>query len=294
MYEHILVATGGSPWSDAAVAYAIAIAARTGGTLHILTVLTNPAVYATPDVMGGSEVVAEIMERDGHALLTRAADQARQYEVACEVECRWGGVPEMILQTADETACDLIVLGARMVTGWKRLRLGQITNAVASKARQPVLVVKQPPGVTPGSPLGRRILVATGGSPWSDAAVDYAIALAQREHFSLCLLHVVPKKRLLRRGMDDLDGEHILLRSQTRATNAGIDTTTVLAHGDVARMVVDTAVEQTCDAILLGSRGATGWKRLMIGSISNAVIVTTQLPVLVVKSTPSASHTELL
>ncbi len=35
MYQHILVATEGSPWSDAAVAYAIAIAARTGATLCI-------------------------------------------------------------------------------------------------------------------------------------------------------------------------------------------------------------------------------------------------------------------
>ena len=191
MYEHILVATGGSPWSDAAVAYAIAIAVRAGGTLHILTVLTNPAVYATPDVMGGSEVVAEIMERDGHALLARAAEQARQHEVACEVECRWGGVPEMILQTADESACDLLVLGAHMVTGWKRLRLGRITNAVASKAKQPVLVVKQPPDVTPGSPLGRRMLVATGGSPWSDAAVAYAIAIAERTGGTLHILTVL-------------------------------------------------------------------------------------------------------
>lgn len=284
MYERILVATGGSPWSDAAVAYAIAIAARTGGMLHILTVLTNPAIYATPDVMGGSEVVAEIMERDGQDLLARASAQARQIGVPCVTECRWGGVPEMILQTADEAACDLIVLGAHMVTGWKRLRLGQITNAVASKAKQPVLVVKQLPTVTPGSPLGRRILVATGGSPWSDAAVDYAIALAQRECFALCLLHVVPKKRRQRRGMDDLDGEHILLRSQARAADAGVTTTTVLAHGDIARTIVEAAVDQACDGILLGSHGATGWKRLMIGSISNAVIVTTVLPVLVVKS----------
>jgi nucleotide-binding universal stress UspA family protein len=284
MYERILVATGGSPWSDAAVAYAIAIAERTGGTLYILTVLTNPAVYATPDVMGGSEVVADIMERDGRELLRRAAAQAERSGVPCVTECRWGGVPEIILLTANEVMCDLIVMGAHMVTGWKRLRLGRITNAVASKSKQPVLVVKQPPAVTPGSPLGRRILVATGGSPWSDAAVDYAIALAQREHFSLCLLHVVPKKRRQRRAMDDLDGEHILLRSQTRAADAGVNATTVLAHGDIARTIVDMAAKHACDGILLGSRGTTGWKRLMIGSISNAVIVTTTLPVLVVKS----------
>ena len=61
MYERILVATGGSPWSDAAVAYAIAIAARTGGTLHILTVLTNPAVYATPDFGSAQQAYFDLL-----------------------------------------------------------------------------------------------------------------------------------------------------------------------------------------------------------------------------------------
>jgi nucleotide-binding universal stress UspA family protein len=51
----------------------------------------------------------------------------------------------------------------------------------------------------------------------------------------------------------------------------------------VASTIVTTAAEQRCDGILVGSRGSSGWKRLMLGSISNAVIVTTTLPVLVVK-----------
>ena len=174
MYQRILVASGGSPWSDAAVSYATAIAARTGADLHILTVLINPAVYTTMDVMGGSDVVTEVIEREGQALLEQAAFEAQQAGVRCKTESRWGSIPEAILHTAEDIACDLIVLGARRVTGWKRLRLGNIANAVAVKARQPVLVVKQPPAVTPGSPLGRRLLVATGGSPWSDIAVDYA------------------------------------------------------------------------------------------------------------------------
>jgi nucleotide-binding universal stress UspA family protein len=42
MYANVLVATGGSPWSEAAVDYAIAIAARTGAKLRILTVLPDP------------------------------------------------------------------------------------------------------------------------------------------------------------------------------------------------------------------------------------------------------------
>jgi len=284
MYQNILVATGGSPWSNAAVAYATAIAARTGATLRVLTVLVNPGIYANPDVLGGTEFVVDIVEKDGQELLARIADQATQAGVRCETFCRWGGVPETILHTAQEVSSDLIVLGSRMLSGWKRLRLGQIANAVSAKAEQPVLVVKRPPQVAPGSPLGRRLLVATGGSPWSDMAVDYAIDVASRERLSLCLLHVVPgRRRLWGREADDTEGRHLLARAETRAIDAGVATTAVLEHGDVRSKIVSTADKQHCDGIILGARAAAGWKRMMIGDISNAVTVTTPLPVLIVK-----------
>ena len=288
MYQNILVATGGSPWSDAAVAYAIAIAARTGAILRVLTVLVNPGIYANPDVLGGTEFVVDIVEKDGQELIARVADQAAQAGVRCETFCRWGGVPETILDTAQEFSCDLIVLGSRMLSGWKRLRLGQIANAVSAKAEQPVLVVKRPPEVTPGSPLGRRLLVATGGSPWSDMAVDYAIEVARQERLSLCLLHVIPSRRRLwgrEREVDDTEGSHLLARAESRAIDAGVATTAVLEHGDVRAKIVSTADKQHCDGIVLGARAAAGWKRMMIGDISNAVIVTTPLPVLIVKGT---------
>jgi nucleotide-binding universal stress UspA family protein len=283
MYKNILVATGGSPWSDAAVAYAIAIAARTGGMLRILTVLINPGSYTTPDVMGGSDLVVEIIEHEGEGLLTRAALQAQQAGVSIEKVCHWGSVPETILQTAADLRCDLIVLGAHMVTGWKRLRLGHIANAVAVKAQQPVLVVKQPPSVAAGMPLGRRLLVATGGSPWSDMAVEHALTLAQMEHLTVCLLHVVAKRRWRGNDAAEEEGSAILARAEAWARDTGVSVTSILTHGEVAPTIVATAVQEYCDGIVLGSRGATGWKRLMLGSISNAVAVTTALPVLVVK-----------
>ena len=74
-----------------------------------------------------------------------------------------------------------------------------------------------------------------------------------------------------------------MARAETRAIDAGVTTTTTLTHGDVTKSIVETADKQSCDAIVLGSRGASGWKRLMLGDIANAVIVSTALPVLVVK-----------
>lgn len=281
MYQHILVATGGSPWSDAAVAYATAMAARTGATLRILTVLANTGTFANPDMMGGVELVTDLIEQDAQDLLGRAAEQAHRAGVTCETLWRWGNISQTILQTAAETPHDLVVLGARLLSGWKRLRLGHIANTVAAKAQQPVLVVKQPPTTALDAPLGRRLLVATEGSPWSDAAVAHALTLAQTQHFSLCLLHALPGRRPSA-GAEE-EGRRILGRAEERAIAAGVPTTTVVASGDAIAAIVDMATKESCDGIILGSRGSSGWKRLMVGSISNAVAVKSPLPVLIVK-----------
>jgi nucleotide-binding universal stress UspA family protein len=280
MYHHILVATGGSAWSNAAVTYAIALAAHTGATLRIVTVVAEPdpelLVEATPAMPVDTPGIPHSQE-----ILAAARAQAQQAGVGAEARCEQGDIATTLVRLAAAGPCDLVVLGARLITG-KRLRLGDTANAVAAKVPQPVLVIKQPPLVGSGSPPGQRLLVATGGSPWSDNAVDYAIVLARHEGLSLCLLHVLPAKS----RHDDvavMDGRYLLARAETRAASAGVKTTVVQAYGDVARTIVQTAAQQHCDGIVLGARGATGWKRLMLGSIGNTVAAASPLPVLFVK-----------
>ncbi len=285
MYKRILVATGGSPWSHAAVTYAIALAARTDAELHVLTVLTNPGSYATPDVLGATDIVVDLIERQGQTLLAQAVEEAAVANIACETLSRWGGVPETIIQTAAEEACDLIVLGARTVSGWKRLQLGRNANAVASKAQQPVLIVKQPPSpMQQYGDLWHRVLVATGGSPWSDIAVEHALALGREHGFEVVLLHVTPERRRFRGAAPSSDeGTSILALAEARAEAMGVPYSSILTQGPVSSKIVDIATEQDCDGIILGSRGLGGWKRLMLGSISNVVAAKATLPVLVVK-----------
>jgi nucleotide-binding universal stress UspA family protein len=281
MYREILVATGGSPWSEAAVTAAIAIAAYTGARLRILTVLPDPAAPVSPYARR-DEGADGTTEPQGQELLAVAAARAQHAGVATETICIRGDVAVTILQTAAARPCDLIILGTRLVTG-KRLRLGDITNVVTAKVPQPVLLVKQPPPQSAASPFGPRLLVPTGGSPWSDDAVDLAITLAVAEGFSICLLHVLPGPPRARDDVTVMEGRHLLARGETRAADAGVPTTTVLTFGEVARQIVETATQQHCDSIIMGARGATGWKRVMLGSICNTVAVATPLPVLLVK-----------
>ena len=282
MYTRILVATGGSPWSDAAVAYAIALATHMHAELCILTVLNVSGVYATPDVMTSSELLMESVEQQGQDLLAHATARATDARVPHVAILKWGNVTETVLQTAAEEQCDLIVLGSRGLSGFKRLMLGSISNAVTAKAQCPVLVIKQPP---PVALSWRRVLVATGGSPWSDAAVEHAIKLASAQQLVVCLLYVEQRRP---RRTDSLfgltsDAKNVLALAEARAAAAGVPYEATLAHGDMTTMILDTATTQQCDVIILGSRGLTGFKRLMLGSISNAVAATAPVPVLIVK-----------
>jgi nucleotide-binding universal stress UspA family protein len=266
------------------VTYAIALAAHTGAELRILTVLVLNPVYAMPDVAVASDLVMSAIEHEGQTLLEHVAAQAEKAGVEYTAISSWGNVPQTILETAAAEDCDLIVLGSRGVVGWKRLMLGSISNVVAVKAERPVLIVKHPPPLTPGMPPWRRILVATGGSPWSNAAVDYALQLARRQRLDVCLLHV--ERGRVQGGEDATvaEGKRLLTLAENRAAAAGVTYDARLAFsGDIAGTILETARTKQCDAIILGSRGLTGWKRLMLGSISNAVAAKAEQPVLIVK-----------
>jgi nucleotide-binding universal stress UspA family protein len=283
MYKRILVATGGSPWSEAAVAYALRLAACVGAELRILTVLTVPTTSMVTDTAVVFDLLMDSVEQEGKRRLHRAAVYATRAGVAYETLMKWGNVPDTILQTVDEEDCELIILGSRGLTGWKRLMLGSISNAVAAKASQPVLVVKHAERPTTEAFLWRRILVATDGSAWSEAAVNHALALAQTQHSEVGLLHV---ERACPQPGDDsatADGKNLLALAAARAAAAGVPCETHLVHGNVVEAILDTAARTQCDGIVLGSRGLTGWKRLMLGSISNAVAAKAPQPVLIVK-----------
>jgi nucleotide-binding universal stress UspA family protein len=83
--------------------------------------------------------------------------------------------------------------------------------------------------------------------------------------------------------MSTAEGKGILTLAEARAAAAGVTYESRLAYGEVTTTILEAATSQECDLIVLGSRGLTGWKRLMLGSISNAVAVKATQPVLIVK-----------
>lgn len=147
----------------------------------------------------------------------------------------------------------------------------------------------------------RRIVVATGGSEWSDHALRYALEFAATYRVEeVVVVYVVPptaKVTVDPMGMVVLPpapetvpsttGQEVLTRAEADARARGVPCRTVLREGPVADEIVRLATEEQADLLIVGSRGLTGIRRLLLGSISNEVAVKAPCPVLIVKQPPA-------
>ncbi len=141
MFQNIMVASGGSPWSDHAVQTAVRLAADTQQSLLIVHVLDDDPQFQSHDVDPTDPEMRDEIEATGKVILEHAVGRASELTLPPRTTMPWGEIAEQLVQTAQAESCDLIVMGTRHLTGDKRLMTGRICNAVIATAPCPVLVV---------------------------------------------------------------------------------------------------------------------------------------------------------
>lgn len=127
----------------------------------------------------------------------------------------------------------------------------------------------------------RSIVVGTDGSKPAEEAVRQATALASREGARLHLVTAYPDPQVLREritgGASTLTvdlrevAEGVLKRAERDGLAKGVELETHAREGDPAEVIIEVANEQQADLIVVGSRGLTGIKRFLLGSVSNKV-----------------------
>ena len=138
-----------------------------------------------------------------------------------------------------------------------------------------------------------RILVAVDGSPCADNAFESASELARKfgsKLYAICVVHIpailgVDKEtvRSLERQLQ-IEARLALSRYDKLAKSKyGIEIETILALGHPSRVIVDTAKSKDIDLVVIGSRGLSGIKGLLLGSVSHDVVRSAKQPVLVVR-----------
>ncbi|HII35885.1 MAG TPA: universal stress protein [Nitrosopumilaceae archaeon] len=136
-----------------------------------------------------------------------------------------------------------------------------------------------------------KILVAVDGSESSKKAFDKSVFLAQKCNSKLYVVHVVldweygGDSAATFELIDELrsKGKELLERCKKQALQSNVQVAILLEQGDYSHEIIEVAKRKDCDLIIMGSRGMSPIKELMLGSVSLKVIHHASCPVMVVR-----------
>ncbi|ELZ62178.1 UspA domain protein [Halorubrum hochstenium ATCC 700873] len=141
LYDRILVPTDGSSEGELAVCHALDLAAVHGATVRAIYVV-DTARYAGMPMETTWEGVGDLLYDDGEAALGTVCDLAADRDVDVETAVVEGSPSREIITQAEETGCDLVVMGTHGRGGIDRLLLGSVAEKVVRGSSVPVLTVR--------------------------------------------------------------------------------------------------------------------------------------------------------
>ena len=145
MFDRIVVGTDGSDTAGEAVRRAIELAKLSGGSLEIVAAFAPVArtrVREEQAELPGDVTHAIGPREDVNVILDAAVGEAKQEGVEAEPYPREGDPADAILDVAEETNADLIVVGNKGMTGAKRFLLGSVPNKVSHHAPCSVMIIR--------------------------------------------------------------------------------------------------------------------------------------------------------
>jgi nucleotide-binding universal stress UspA family protein len=305
-FAKILCTTDLSAASNHALDYAIALGRRFGSKLLVSNTVNLGAAVGLYD----SSSFVLTTTRDELVNAARARIQETMASVKTAGEVAWeplvleGEAASEISRAAEEHGVDLVITATHGRTGLKRFLLGSVTERLLHTLAAPFLVVRSPEHAFVAAAGGdvnlRRILVGCDFSPDAEVALQYGISLAQEFEAELHLLHVLEPTVYRHLGMataslaDDLEGavrgvvERKLAELVPRHQYPWCVTRPAFASGAAHEGIVQHAVANAIDLIIVGVRGHNLLERILVGSTTDRVLRAAPCPVLAVRAPAAA------
>jgi nucleotide-binding universal stress UspA family protein len=279
------VAVDLSPATDAALAWVkelAALAACRIELVHAYWPLRQTQRLGLPWPEPGSDNELEIQEVLDRELRARVERFWGSCQVPLHLRPALGPEFETLAAEAEREEADLLVVGT------SQGRLGSVGVATLHAARVPVLCVPSRLGATaaqrPDLAAPRTLLVPTDLSALANAAVPYACRLlgASGGKVVVCYASATPDRD---RRLEDLEHlrHELLALVPAEAGRLGIRAGTfVQESGPPATAIVQAAQRLGCDGIVMSSHARTGLSHALAGSVAEAVMRESPVPVTVV------------
>ncbi|MDH5806259.1 MAG: universal stress protein [Candidatus Methanomethylicaceae archaeon] len=137
----------------------------------------------------------------------------------------------------------------------------------------------------------KNILVPLDGSPASLRALDLAIEIAMRDGSKITLVYVIINPSGINtKTLEDMKcvGEKILCEGESICKQYGIITRKIIRiaeanQSSVAMEIYDEVIKGKYDLVILGSRGYTGEKAILMGSVAMSLAITLPCTIIIVR-----------
>lgn len=135
----------------------------------------------------------------------------------------------------------------------------------------------------------QHLLVAVDGSREASKTIPAAVDLATKFGSKVTIVHVREHERYEGDDVDlgpPMSAEEIVGGAVDAFAEAGIQADSVIRRvrpGSTPEQIVEVASETQCDLIVMGTRGMTEWKSLLLGGVANKVVHHAHCPVLLVR-----------
>ncbi|WP_425956042.1 universal stress protein [Xylanimonas sp. McL0601] len=298
--EIVLVGVDGSAPSLHALDWAAAYAKRVGWSLHMVCSYSLPS-FTAASLDGGYAALDDTAIQEGaKAVLVEAQERVAASGVPVTAAVVTGDAAGVLVELSSDYG--LAVVGTRGRGGFTERLLGTVSSALPAHARCPVVVVpyrqqdsgSDDPQRRDGDMVHevRRIIVGVDGSPSAEAALKAAVKQARVWDAELVAVAGVPVGSgagVLAWLPAQIDHEQVLadvkagldvIVDRFEAESDGLKIKRIVLDGTGAELL--TEFSAAADLLVVGSRGRGGFRGLLLGSTSQAVLHHASCPVLVI------------
>jgi nucleotide-binding universal stress UspA family protein len=216
-----------------------------------------------------------------------------------------GPISETIARHATASGADLLVMTTQGRGPLGRMWFGSVADALVRQSPIPILFVRPTEtSARKDDHVIRHVLIPLDGSQFSEQALEPALALGGADG-EFTLLRVIPaltpvayeptsgrvsglsnsvlqQLQELKREQEAEATEYLeQFAARLRARSVKVRTTQLVAYEQPAVAILNAAASLGVDAIAMTTRGQSGIKRLLLGSIADKVIRGASIPVLV-------------